>query len=47
MAAESLRSFSWLRGEKGFAAEFSLVIAVVANEVSNLAEGFVRDECLL
>ncbi len=30
-----------------FVTEFSPVVAVVANEVSNLAEGFVRDNCLL
>jgi hypothetical protein len=28
-------------------AEISPVVVFVANEVSNLAEGFVRDDCLI
>jgi len=47
MAAESLRSFSWSRGERCVAKFSPVMIAVVANEVSNLAEGFVCDDCLL
>ncbi len=35
------------RGVRGVVAKFPPIVAVVANEVSNLAEGFVRDDYLL
>ena len=42
----SLHGLSCGQGARSVVTELSPVVAVVANEVSNLAEGFIRDNVL-